>query len=69
MKTLAVQIDSTVLGAPIWFALVDAWTADPGDLTPVFYASELPSLRTKSPDELREIFKVKTAFGGGRVRK
>jgi len=84
--TLAVQIDSTVLGAPIWFALVDENSPELKVLSPelgagtqdsllstqdccVFYASELPALRTKSPEQLREIFKVKTAFCGGRVRK
>jgi len=66
---IAVLIDSEVLGAPIWFALNDDWKPDPGDITPVFYASELPFLRTKSPETLREVFKVKIAFGGGMVRQ
>lgn len=66
---IAVLMDSELLGAPIWFALVDSWRPDDGDPTPVFYASELPFLRTKSPATLREVFKVKTAFGGGRVRQ
>lgn len=66
---VAVLIDSTVLGAPIWFVLDDAWLPEPGDTTPLFYASELPFLRTKSPDTLREIFKAKKAFGGGMVRQ
>ena len=65
---VAVLIDSEVLGGLIWVVLRDDWRPDPGDLTPVFYASEIPFLRTKSPDTLREIFKVKTAFGGGMVR-
>jgi hypothetical protein len=28
-----------------------------------------PALRLKTPEQLREIFKVKTAFGGGHVRQ
>ncbi|MDP2601895.1 MAG: hypothetical protein Q8S00_04800 [Deltaproteobacteria bacterium] len=68
-RIIAVLIDSEVFGASIWFALDDGWTPDPGDTTPVFYASELPFLRTKSPDTLREIFKVKLTFGGGMVRQ
>jgi hypothetical protein len=59
---VAVLIDSTILGAPIWFALRNGWKPDPGDATPVFYASELPALRQKTPEQLR------SAFGGGMVR-
>lgn len=66
---VAVLIDSTVIGAPIWFALRDDWRPDEGDSTPVFYASELPYLRSKTPEELRSIFNVKTMFGGGMVRQ
>lgn len=66
---VAVMIDSTLLGAPIWFALRDGWTPDAGDLTPVFYASELPALRQKTPEQLRDIFQVKRVFGGGVVRQ
>jgi hypothetical protein len=68
-SVVAVLIDSTVLGAPIWFALRDGWRPDAGDSTPVFYASEIPYLRGKSPEELRSIFNVKAAFGGGMVRQ
>lgn len=64
-QILAVLIDSTVLGAPIWFALRDDWKPDEGDTTPVFYASELPMLRNKTPEQLRSIFRVKTTFGPG----
>jgi len=68
-QIIAVLIDSTVLGAPIWFAPRDDWRPDPGDSTPVFYASELSALRTKTPEQLRQIFNVKSATGGGRVRQ
>jgi hypothetical protein len=66
-RTIAVLIDSTALGATIWFALRDDWRPDEGDLTPVFYASELPALREKTLEQLRTIFNVKTVFGGGKV--
>lgn len=66
---IAVLIDSEVLGAPVWFALRDNWKPDEGDLTPVFYPDELPFLRSQNPETLREIFKVKVAFGGGKVRQ
>ena len=68
-QIIAVLIDSTVLGAVIWFAVRDDWRPDPGDSTPVFYASELPALRTKTPEQLRQIFNVKSATGGGMVRQ
>jgi hypothetical protein len=68
-RILAVLIDSTVLGCEIWFALRDDWKPDPGDPTPIFYASELPFLRTKTPETLREILKVKRTFGGGVVKQ
>jgi hypothetical protein len=68
-KTIAVLIDSTILGEPIWFALRDDWRPDPGDMTPVFYASELAALRDKTAEQLRAIFNGKRAFGGGMVRQ
>ena len=68
---VAVLIESTVLGAFIWFAVRPDWRPDDGDTIPVFYASELPYLRTKSPEQLRNIFNVKSksTFGGGIVRQ
>ncbi|MGH7782380.1 MAG: hypothetical protein ACREO5_00825, partial [Candidatus Binatia bacterium] len=68
-NVVAVLIESTVLGVPIWFALVDGWTPDQDDLTPVFYASELAALRTKTPEQLKSILLVKTTFGGGKVHQ
>ena len=67
---VACLIDSTILGAEIWFALRDDWRPDEGDSTPVFYASELAMLREKTPEQLREIHKAKLAFGPAtRVRQ
>ena len=66
---VAVLIDSTVLGAPIWFAFTDGWTQREADDIPIFYASELPALRQKTPEQLRSIFNVKHVFHGGPVRQ
>jgi hypothetical protein len=63
-RMVAVLIDSSVLGATIWFALRDGWRPDEADGLPIFYVSELPALRTKSVEQLRSIFNVKRAFGG-----
>lgn len=68
-RAVAVLIDSTVLDAPIWFALRDDWRPDEAAGVAVFYASELPALRTKTPEQLRSIFNCKRTFGGGRVRQ
>jgi hypothetical protein len=65
-SVVAILIDSTILGTSIWFVLRDNWRPNPGDSTPVFYASELPYLRSKTPQELRSIFNVRTA---GMVRQ
>ena len=64
---LAVLIDSPILGAEIWFALDESFKPDPGDGRAVFYASELPLLRNKTPDELRGIHRAKKVFGGGKA--
>jgi hypothetical protein len=60
-EILAVLICSPVLESHIWFAFNDDFK--PADGQAVFYASELPFLRTKTPNQLRGIFKVKAAFG------
>jgi hypothetical protein len=64
---IAVEICSNVLEAHIWLAFDDSFKADDG--LAVFYADELPFLATKDAATLREIHKVKLAFGGGRVRQ
>ena len=68
-RTIAVLIDSSLLGAPIWFALREGWRPQEAEGIAIFYASELPALRHKTPAELRSIFNVKSAFGGGIVRQ
>jgi hypothetical protein len=64
-RIIAYLIASDVLGADIWLALDDSFTADDG--LAVFYADELPFLATKDAETLREIHKVKLAFPGCRV--
>jgi hypothetical protein len=66
-RIIAYLIASEVLGCDIWFALDDSFNPDDG--LAVFYADELPFLATKDTQTLREIHKVKLAFGGGRVRQ
>jgi hypothetical protein len=60
---IAVLIDSTLLAAEIWLSFRDDF--NPQDGKAVFYAHELPLLRNKTPEQLREIHKVKLAFGRG----
>jgi hypothetical protein len=67
-EIVAVEICSPVLEAHIWLAFDDAF--DPKDNQAVFYAHELEFLKNKTPEQLREIHKVKIAFGpGSRVRQ
>ncbi|HEX9262839.1 MAG TPA: hypothetical protein VF977_00600 [Candidatus Binatia bacterium] len=60
-RTVAVLIDSTVLGAPIWFAFSADF--DPGDGIPIFYADELALLKNKPVATLRKIYDTKKTFG------
>jgi len=62
-EIVAVEIASEVLGVDIWLSFRDDF--NPGDGKAMFYAYELPMLRTKTPEQLREIHKVKLAFGAG----
>ena len=55
----AVLIDSTVIGAPVWFAFDDGFTS--GDDIPVFFASELQFLRQMTEAELRRRYEDKRA--------
>ncbi len=68
-NTVAVLIDSSILGAPIWFALRDSWQLDEPNRIPIFYASELPALRQKTVEQLRAIYITKLAFGAGRLKQ
>lgn len=61
----AVLIDSPIVG-PVWFAFDDGFKSS--DCMPVFFASELPFLRTMSEAELRRRYEQKLALGGGWIR-
>ena len=63
---IAVEICSNVLEAHIWLAFDENF--NPGDGHAVFYADELPFLKTKDAQTLKEIHKSKLVFGG-RVRQ
>ena len=60
-----VKIASSVLGDEIWLILDRSFTSSDG--LACYYAEEISLLRDKSPEELREIHKVKLAFPGCRV--
>src|SRR5215468_7125749 len=67
-RVIAYLIASEVLGCDIWLALDDDF--DPRDRLAVFYAHEIPLLAEKTPQQLREIHKIKLGFGpGSRVRQ
>jgi hypothetical protein len=62
-RVIAYLIASEVLGCDIWFALNDSFNPDDG--LAVFYADEIPFLKSKDAETLKEIHKVKLANGGG----
>lgn len=61
----AVKICSAVLEDHLWLILDRSF--EPRDDLAVYYPEELPILKTKTPEDLREIHKVKLAFPGYRV--
>ena len=61
----AVKIWSAVLKDHLWLVLDRSF--EPKDPLAVYYTEELPILRTKSLETLREIHKVKLVFPGCRV--
>lgn len=60
-----VRIASSVLGDEIWLILDRAFI--PHDGLACYYAEEIPLLRDKTQEELREIHKAKLAFPGARI--
>lgn len=65
-KTIqAVKICSHVLEDEIWLVLDRSFV--PNDGLAAYYVEEIPLLKDKTPDELREIHRVKLAFPGCRV--
>jgi hypothetical protein len=67
-RIIAVEICSEILRAHIWLAFDKSF--DPKDGQAVFYADEIPLLKDKIAEQLREIHKVKLVFGpGSRLRQ
>jgi len=65
-KTIqAVKIFSHVFGDEIWLILDGSFI--PNDGLAAYFAEEIPLLKTKTPEELREIHKAKLDFPGCRV--
>ena len=61
----AVLICSSLLEDHLWLILDRSFT--PTDGLACYYPEEIPLLKNKTPEELREIHKVKLAFPGCRV--
>ncbi len=61
----AVKICSHILEDEIWLILDRDFI--PSDGLACYYPEELPELKTKTSDDIREIHKVKLAFPGARV--
>jgi len=61
----AVKICYAVLEDHLWLILDRSF--EPRDGLAIYYPEELAVLKTKSPEELREIHKYKLAFPGCRV--
>jgi len=62
-RIIAVEICSEVLQAHIWLAFDISFDRKDGQA--VFYADEIPLLKNKTAEQLREIHKIKLAFGPG----
>jgi len=61
----AVLICSALLEAHLWMILDRSF--QPKDNLAVYYAEEIPLLKNKTPEDIREIHKVKLVFPGCRV--
>jgi len=60
-----VKIRSALLEDYLWLVIDRTFTPDDG--LAIYYPDELPKITTKTPEELREIHKVKLAFPGAMV--
>ena len=61
----AIRLASDVLGEDIWVVIDRGFI--PSDGLAIYYAEEVPLLKTKTPEELRMIHKTKLEFPGCRV--
>jgi hypothetical protein len=65
---IAVKICSHVLDACVWVAFDENFKPDDDEPLAVFYAREIPLLKDKTADELRQIHRIKlSAFPGSKV--
>ena len=62
---LAVELCSALLEDHLWVVIDRSF--DPKDGLAIYCPEELPELKNKSPEQLREIHNVKLAFPGARV--
>ena len=62
---LGVKVFSEVIGDEIWLILDRSFM--PGDGLACYYADEIPALKNKTQEELREIHNIKLVFPGCRV--
>lgn len=61
----AVKICSAVLQDHLWLVIDRSF--EPKDGLAIYYGEELPELKTKTADQLREIHRVKLVYPGARV--
>jgi len=61
----AIKICSAFLEDHLWFVMDRSFK--PMDGLAIYYAEELLELKTKTPEQLREIHKIKLIFPGCRV--
>ena len=64
-KLRAVIICSAPLDDHLWMVFDRSF--EPKDVLAIYYSEEIPSLRDKTPEELKVIHKAKLAFPGARV--
>jgi len=64
-KLKAVKICSAIVEDHLWLIVDRSFT--PADGLAIYYPEELAELGTKTPEQLREIHKVKLVFPGCRV--
>jgi len=64
-KLKAVKICSAIVEDHLWLIVDRSFT--PADGLAIYYPEELAELRTKTPEQLREIHKVKLVFPGARI--
>lgn len=64
-RLIAVKICSHILDACIWLSFENDFKPDQDEPLAVFYAREIPSLKNKTVEQLKEIHQWKLKFGPG----